>query len=94
MMAPTKTRTQLVPFGTAEAFPALIATSGECAAHSFLEFFTAQSRNLDTRRAYASEAEEFLAWCEPHGVMSNAKVQLPPVAATFVGTRRANTAYR
>ena len=34
----------------------------------FLEFFTANIRNRNTRRAYAQAVSEFLAWCEEHGV--------------------------
>ncbi|MDQ0458270.1 tyrosine-type recombinase/integrase [Rhizobium paknamense] len=36
----------------------------------FLEFFTAQIRNLNTRRSYAKAAVEFLAWCEARGARS------------------------
>ena len=44
---------QLVPFRSAEASPALIAAAGERAQVRFLEFFTANIRNRNTRRAYA-----------------------------------------
>ncbi|MGO7360231.1 site-specific integrase [Rhizobium ruizarguesonis] len=33
----------------------------------FLDFFTAQIRNVNTRRAYAKAAVEFLSWCELQG---------------------------
>ncbi|MCD7111834.1 site-specific integrase [Rhizobium sp. DKSPLA3] len=34
----------------------------------FLEFFTAQIRNPNTRRSYAKATSEFLHWCEARGV--------------------------
>ncbi|TBC53784.1 integrase [Rhizobium leguminosarum] len=36
----------------------------------FLEFFTAQIRNVNTRRSYAKAAVEFLGWCERRGARS------------------------
>lgn len=47
----------------------------------FLEFFTANIRNVHTRRAYARAAEEFLTWCA--GVASIAAVQ-PVHVATWI----------
>ena len=47
---------QLVPFRAAETFPALIAAAGERAQERFIEFFTANIRNRNTRRAYARSA--------------------------------------
>lgn len=41
---------------------------------AFLEFFTANIRNLNTRRAYARAASEFLTWCAEVGVSSLAAV--------------------
>jgi hypothetical protein len=55
----------LIPFTTHA--PALIAAAGERAHTRFLEFFTAQIRNPNTRRAYAQATREFLAWCEMVG---------------------------
>ena len=49
---------QLVAF-TADRAPALVAASGERASYRFFEFFTAQIRNPNTRRAYARAAVEF-----------------------------------
>ena len=43
--------------------PALFAPDRE-AARRFVEFFTANIRNPNTRRAYARAATEFAAWCE------------------------------
>ena len=51
---------QLFPF-TAHAFPALVAAAGDQARVRFLEFFTANIRNRNTRRAYAQAVREFLS---------------------------------
>ena len=50
--------------------PALIAAAGDRAAYRFLEFFTAQIRNPNTRRSYMRGVGDFLAWLEAHGVTS------------------------
>jgi hypothetical protein len=47
----------LVPL--AARTPALAAAAGACASYRFFEFFTAQIRNPNTRRAYARAAVEF-----------------------------------
>jgi site-specific recombinase XerD len=49
----------------------------------FLEFFTANIRNPNTRRSYAKACEEFLAWCSFAGVPSIAAVQ-PVHVATYI----------
>ena len=48
--------------------PALIADLGEEAAWRYVEFFTANIRNPNTRRAYARACNRFFAWCEDHGL--------------------------
>lgn len=47
-----------------ERFPALIARAGQKASFRFVEFFTANIRNRNTRRAYGQAAGQFFAWCE------------------------------
>jgi site-specific recombinase XerD len=47
--------------------PALIAGAGHSASIRFLEFFTVNIRNRNTRAAYARAAADFLRWCEKHG---------------------------
>ena len=42
--------------------PALIAAAGERASRRFIEFFTANIRNKNTREAYARAVGSFLAW--------------------------------
>jgi site-specific recombinase XerD len=71
---------QLIPFRSVAACPALIVAAGERAELRFLEFFTANIRNRNTRRAYAQAVREFLAWCEHHRVPSIAAVQPVHVA--------------
>jgi len=44
--------------------PALIANEGDRAGRRFVEFFTAQIRNANTRKAYAQAVGQFLRWCE------------------------------
>ena len=61
--------------------PALVAASGDRAAYRFLEFFTAQIRNLHTRRAYARAVGDFCRWAEGHGVRSIETVSSVHVAA-------------
>ena len=65
---------QLVAFTAASQLPAPIVAAGERAAYRFLEFFTAQIRNPNTRRAYARAVPGFLAWLEAAGVPSIADV--------------------
>ncbi|MDR3489794.1 MAG: tyrosine-type recombinase/integrase [Bradyrhizobium sp.] len=50
--------------------PALIAAAGDRASYRFLEFFTAQIRNPNTRRSYAKVVGDFLIWLEMRGVTS------------------------
>jgi type II secretory pathway pseudopilin PulG len=65
----------------APAVPVLVNASGARAQIRFLEFFAANIRNKNTRRAYAQATREFLAWCESAGVASIDSVQPLHVAA-------------
>lgn len=49
---------------------AFLEASHHSAAPRFMEFFTAQIRNLNTRRSYVKAAVEFLAWCDARGAHS------------------------
>ncbi len=44
--------------------PAAIAAQGERAGRRFIEFFTANIRNRNTRIAYARAVKQFFDWCE------------------------------
>jgi hypothetical protein len=48
--------------------PALVADAGEPAAWHYVEFFAANIRNPNTRRAYARACGQFFAWCEDRGL--------------------------
>lgn len=52
----------------------LIRQAGERAGVRFLEFFTANIRNPNTRRAYARATDKFLIRCASVGVSSLAAV--------------------
>ena len=57
-----------LPQANSLAVPGLVADIGQPAARRYVEFFTANIRNPNTRRAYAQATREFLAWCESAGV--------------------------
>ena len=61
--------------------PALIAGAGDRAALRFLEFFTVNIRNKNTRAAYGRAAADFLRWCEVQGIGELGRVQPVHVAA-------------
>ena len=51
----------------AHVVPALVASLGDAASWRYIEFFTANIRNPNTRRAYARACAAFLHWCEQRG---------------------------
>ena len=65
----------------APAVPALIAGAGKRAAWRFVEFFTVNIRNPNTRAAYGRAAGVFLRWCEGQGITRLEDVQPLHVAA-------------
>jgi site-specific recombinase XerD len=69
--------------------PTLITAAGEQATRRFLEFFTANIRNPNTRAAYARATATFCAWCDQHRVSLNAVE--PMIVAAYIedlGLRR------
>ena len=48
--------------------PAFIAAGGERAGFAFIDFFTAQIRNRNTRAAYAVAVRAFCSWAEARGL--------------------------
>ena len=56
--------------------PSLFADAGTDAARRFIEFFTANIRNRNTRAAYARATARFARWCDARDV---ALAQLTPV---------------
>src|SRR5260370_25897673 len=65
---------------TNAVMPALIARAGKRAAWRFLEFFTVNIRNKNTRAAYGQAAGAFLRWCESRGITRIEDVQPVHVA--------------
>jgi len=47
-----------------DALPSIIRAQGERASRRFIEFFTANIRNRNTRMAYAHAVKRFFGWCE------------------------------
>lgn len=60
--------------------PPAIHAGGEPACRRFLEFFTANIRNANTRKAYAQAAGDFMAWCADRGVTALPAIQPVHVA--------------
>ncbi len=51
-----------------DALPATIARAGDHAGRRFVEFFTANIRNRNTRLAYARAVGDFFRWCDERGL--------------------------
>lgn len=67
----TATKTALIPATAAPVMthagmtvPAIIADAGKNASRRFIEFFTANIRNANTRAAYSVAVRQFFIWCE------------------------------
>lgn len=67
--------------GGGVTLPALIAGAGDQAARRFVEFFTVNIRNKNTRAAYARDAGAFLRWCEKRELSDLRQVEPVHVAA-------------
>jgi site-specific recombinase XerD len=67
--------------------PALIAAAGDAAGWRYVEFFTANIRNPNTRRAYARACARFFAWCDGRG-LALATIR-PHDVATYIEERQA-----
>lgn len=80
------TRKDLTRIGL-EALPAIVARAGERAGRRFVEFFTANIRNRNTRLAYAKAIQQFFDWCEARGLRLDT---IEPVAvAAYIEQLRA-----
>jgi site-specific recombinase XerD len=71
-----------LPEGILQRLPLTITNAGDRAAFHFVEFFTANIRNRNTRRAYARAACEFMGFCERRGV--NLQQVSPIVVSAFI----------
>jgi len=67
LLTTANNKKSLVIDGT-ENLPELIVNSGEQASFRFLEFFTAQIRNPNTRRAYHTAVTQFFHWCHSNNL--------------------------
>ncbi len=59
---------ELIIAGYETLIPVQVAAAGEQAAIRFIEFFTANIRNPNTRAAYARAVSDFFRWCEGRGL--------------------------
>jgi site-specific recombinase XerD len=66
---------------TGALIPAQIASAGADARRRFVEFFTANIRNRNTRQAYARAVSDFFRWCEGRGLRSLNRLEPVHVAA-------------
>lgn len=70
--------------GNLGALPALFAPDPR-AAERTIEYFTAQIRNPNTRKAYVRAAAEFAAWCAAHKIVALDQVRPVHIAAYVEG---------
>lgn len=63
--------------------PRLIADAGDDAIARFLEFFAANIRNPNTRKAYLRNALAFLRWCEARDVADLKQIR-PFIVAAYI----------
>jgi hypothetical protein len=71
--------------------PSIIVRLGEPGLLRFLEFFTINIRNSNTRAAYGRAARSFLRWCEGNGLTELKDVQPFHVAAYIEQLGRTRT---
>lgn len=62
LLTSTPQNSSIVTLGNAE-LPVVVSAAGERATYRFVEFFTAQIRNPNTRRAYHTAISQFFLWC-------------------------------
>jgi len=73
--------------GTSATVPALFAPS-TAAAKRFVEFFTANIRNPNTRKVYARAVAVFSAWCDEHSLTDLQDIEPVHVAAYIEGLQQ------
>jgi hypothetical protein len=59
---------KLTPLPGGALIPHVITDAGAQAAWRYVDFFTANIRNTNTRRAYARACTRFFAWCDERGL--------------------------
>ena len=68
MQLVTKNQKNTLSLAQSEGIPELVKNAGEQASFRFLEFFTAQIRNSNTRRAYHTAVTQFFHWCHSNSL--------------------------
>jgi site-specific recombinase XerD len=71
--------------------PLIVAQAGDGAAWRYIDFFAANIRNSNTRRAYARACGRFLAWCNDRG-LTLATIRPFDVVAYIEALQAANSA--
>ena len=66
-----------------DQLPAPITAAGERASRRFIEFFTANIRNPNTRRAYGRAVGDFFGWCAKRNVRRLEQLN-PTIVAAYV----------
>jgi site-specific recombinase XerD len=72
--------------------PSPVASAGEDASRRFLEFFTANIRNPNTRTAYGWAVADFFRWCEQMGLTRLELLEPVHVAAYVEGLGKKHAA--
>jgi site-specific recombinase XerD len=85
LVSPTTAMAFTTPLPEDALIPSMIADAGESAAWRYVDFFTSNIRNTNTRRAYARACQTFFTWCEDHGLTLT--TIRPYDVATYIETR-------
>src|SRR5271157_62802 len=85
---PTTAITAIAPAPAMMVVPAMVADLGEAAALRFIDFFTANIRNPNTRAAYAVAVRGFFRWLETRGVRELGAIRTHHVSAYVEGLTR------
>ncbi|MFI5397690.1 MAG: tyrosine-type recombinase/integrase [Candidatus Binatia bacterium] len=81
-MTPVPSDRQLAKVGL-NKLPVLISAAGDRAAWRFIEFFTANIRNANTRRAYARAVGDFFRWCDTRRIHELVNIS-PTIVAGYI----------
>ena len=71
-----------------DALPSIIRAQGERTSRRFIEFFTANIRNRNTRMAYARAVKQFFDWCDKR------ELELNDIEALSVAASSSSSASR
>lgn len=82
-MAPDSSKERALARIGLAAVPPIVAAGGERASWRFIEFFTANIRNPNTRRAYAQAVRQFFRWCSAHNLRELEQLN-PTIVAAYI----------